>query len=124
MVAKKAKPHGFRGERLREARTIIGLTQEALNALCNFGPNQIARYETGISDPLPPQIVQIAKALDVTTDWLLGLSDNPEEGHKQQLNKSEQLLIVKLRKKDYLGVIKDVAEQGIIEELKSEDKDK
>lgn len=66
------------GERLLISRRRKGLTQRELGELVGVSPYTIARIEQGRA----PQILtgaleRISRVLEVTTDFLLGLSDDP-----------------------------------------------
>ena len=63
------------GERIRKARQQAGLTQENLAEQTNLSRASIARFELGDIEPKLQNLVLIAEALNVTTDYLLGLSD-------------------------------------------------
>jgi transcriptional regulator with XRE-family HTH domain len=65
-------------ERLRAARTDQNLTQESLADQAGFAREMIARYETQKSFPNIDTLVKISKILNVTTDYLLGLTDDPQ----------------------------------------------
>lgn len=63
--------------RLRDARENKGLTQQQLARLCNLGINQINKYENGVHDLRVETLKVIAHQLHVSTDYLLGLTDEP-----------------------------------------------
>lgn len=63
------------GERLQEEREKKGLTREKLASMTDVIANTIYRIEKGISNPSAEVIAKIAKILDVSTDYLLGLHD-------------------------------------------------
>jgi transcriptional regulator with XRE-family HTH domain len=65
------------GERLREARERLGLTQAQLGALLHVSGPTITRYETGVNKPNPETLRELAKVLRVSVDYLLGLTDLP-----------------------------------------------
>jgi len=69
------RPHAFRGDRLRRLREQHRLAQLDLAVQIGAGSQQIHRYEVGEAEPSPFQLKRLAKALGVTTDYLLGLSD-------------------------------------------------
>ena len=63
------------GTRLREARIAIGLSQRALSLRAGGFPYQvICLVERGHQGVSAERLAQIATALDVSADWLLGLS--------------------------------------------------
>ena len=64
-----------RGERLRHARERKHFSQNHLAERIGASANQIGRYETGSVDPSPYLLKRLSKELEVTTDYLLGLTD-------------------------------------------------
>lgn len=58
------------GERIKQARQDIGLTQDALAELVGVGMRQIQYYEAGESDPYR-QIQKIAEVTNRSVAWLL-----------------------------------------------------
>jgi len=68
---RKPKPEAFgpRLERLRKAR---GLTQEELGDLVGLSNRMVAYYERDDADPPGPLLVDLARALRVSTDEMLG----------------------------------------------------
>lgn len=70
-------PKAFLGERLRQTREKRGLSQAELARRIGTGVNQIPRYENGQAEPSPLQIKKLAQYLAVSSDYLLGLVDDP-----------------------------------------------
>ena len=66
------------GIRLKELRKAVGVSQ-ARFAIELGGVSQavIARYETGDIFPSYPVLIKIADYFNVSTDYLLGRTDNP-----------------------------------------------
>ena len=60
---------------LKEARQARGLSQYALGALVAASQDDVYRYEAGKISPGLERLVALAKSLNVTADWLTGLSD-------------------------------------------------
>jgi len=65
------------GKRLKQAREKIGLTQESLAEAVNISVRNITRYENGESQPTADTLASIARALGVSVDYLVNLSDSP-----------------------------------------------
>ena len=66
------------GERVRKARIRLDLTQRELGARIEWGEANVCRLESGgVKFPRGSTIVRIARALGVSSDYLLGLSDDP-----------------------------------------------
>jgi transcriptional regulator with XRE-family HTH domain len=62
------------GARLRAARVAAGYTQETLGDAVGIEAVAVGRFERGAFLPRAERIAQLAKALDVSTDHLLGLT--------------------------------------------------
>ncbi len=60
------------GDKIRDARMRIGLTQEELAELARLNRVTVAKYESGKVEPGAQALSRIADALDVTVDELLG----------------------------------------------------
>ena len=63
------------GERMAEARKNKGLTQKELAHKLNVSPMRISHYESDNRDTDIANIKKISAILEVSPDWLLGLSD-------------------------------------------------
>jgi transcriptional regulator with XRE-family HTH domain len=62
---------------LRKLRLDAGLTQEKLGHAAFVSKSAISQYERGKSRPSRATLEALAKYFNVTTDYLLGTSDNP-----------------------------------------------
>ncbi len=62
-------------ERLKKFREEKGLTQVQLSELTGISARMIQKYEAGIARPRLDAADKIAKALNITTDELLGNAD-------------------------------------------------
>lgn len=88
----------LRGHRLRELRRKLGYTQEDLAERLNVNIRQIHRYETGESDPLADVVARMASIFQVSTDYLLGLTDDPTaELTEEDLTPMERKVIMAVR---------------------------
>jgi len=65
------------GERLRMLRESRGLTAKDLGKMVSLGGPTITRYEKGQRDPDTETLVRLAEILDVSLDYLFGLTDRP-----------------------------------------------
>lgn len=74
-----AKVAEQRKTKLKEAREHRGLTQEEFAAHLGVSQQQLSRWETGNVAPSYEVIASIAEALDVSSDFILGLVDKPNE---------------------------------------------
>ena len=62
-------------KRIKELRNKKGYTQARLAELLNISSQAISSYETGQSLPISDVLVQLAQNFEVSTDYLLGLTD-------------------------------------------------
>ncbi len=63
--------------RLKELRKQKGISQLKLSMELNTNQNTISRYETGEREPGINELIQIANYFDVSIDYLLERTDNP-----------------------------------------------
>ncbi len=63
---------------LREARLSHELSQNELGNLVGVTGRQIRRYEEGLAVPSDRVLQRLAETLDVTSEYLLGLVDDPQ----------------------------------------------
>lgn len=64
-------------DRLRSLRVLNNVKQQDLAAELNLSRSTIAGYETGKRIPDVPTLMLLAEFFDVTTDYLLGRTDEP-----------------------------------------------
>ena len=63
------------GERIRELRQSLGLSQKSLAEKVGIAQNTLAQYEKGISKTSIDVLVNLATELETSSDYLLGLED-------------------------------------------------
>ena len=63
--------------RLKEIRKSKGISQIKLAMYLNTSQNTISRYETGEREPGINELIKIADYFNVSVDYLLGRTDNP-----------------------------------------------
>lgn len=85
--------------RLKEVREARRLSQTTLGQFASCGQEKISFYETGKSKPQYQTLVRLANALQVSTDYLLGRTDEmePQISLEDVLEKDEVELIQKYR---------------------------
>lgn len=87
------------GSRIKERRIALNLSQEALADAVGTSQKQISRYESGTNDPTGNVIVAFAKALETSSDYLLGITDDPTpSSRRDELSPYEQKLLAVLRR--------------------------
>jgi transcriptional regulator with XRE-family HTH domain len=62
-------------ERIRERRKALGLSQDDLAEMTGCLQTQISRYENNEALPMSDALEALARALAVSADWLLGITD-------------------------------------------------
>ena len=71
--------------RIKEARKAAGLSQSELARHMNLSRSTVAMWETEASRPDPDQIKEMSKLLCVSSDYLLGITDNNRPPIPQEL---------------------------------------
>ncbi len=66
------------GKRLYELRTSHSLNQKQLGEIVGLSHKAISTMESGTRYTTIEKLVQLADYFDVSTDYLLGLSDDPK----------------------------------------------
>lgn len=79
----------LQSERLKILRESRGYSHQKLAELLDIGFPQIWRYESGKNDPSSEVLSRMAKVLDVSADYLLGLTDDPTPSALSENNLSE-----------------------------------
>lgn len=113
-MAKKSKV--FRGDRLIEMRKLKEVTQEELSDYTGISTGQLSRYENGHTDPTSAILKKMAEKLDCTTDYLLGLSDDPETSYRPDKKISVQAQ--KLLAKFEAGLLDELANELLSESIR------
>lgn len=75
------------GKRIRWLREKKDYKQNIVARKLGITPYQLSRYESGKSKPDPELIAKFADFYEVTTDYLLGKSDNPNPVDKNENDK-------------------------------------
>ncbi len=65
-------------ERIKAARISAKLNQKELAAKLGINQTRLSNWEVGTSRPLAENIYSLASVLDVSSDYLLGLTDDPQ----------------------------------------------
>lgn len=75
-------------QRLKDLREAKDLTQEQVAEKLNIKREQYRRYEIGINEIKASHIIKFAKLYNVSTDYILGLTDSKQTNWniKNQIN--------------------------------------
>ena len=63
-------------QRLRELRLEKAMTQQQVASLLNLKQQSYIRYEYGTGEPSLSTLVKLTQIFDVSSDYLLGISDD------------------------------------------------
>lgn len=95
------------GDRMRKIREELNLTQEELAEKIGVAVLQINRYEKGKTQPSGEIVKEIALALHVSSDYLLGISSEPTPSEMtSSLSTKERAILAAVRQGDNVGAIK------------------
>jgi len=92
---------GVQGTRIYQRRRALEMSQEELAELVGTSQKQISKYEHGVNDATGDVLASLARALETTTDYLLGLTDDPSRQMRTSgdLNDDEKQLLEIFRQK-------------------------
>ena len=82
-------PQTKMGQRVLLRRRELGLSQKELAERCGFPYQVISGLERGHQDIYSARLAVLAKALGVSSDYLLGLTD--DAGCSEDINENESL---------------------------------
>ncbi|MEG1310909.1 MAG: helix-turn-helix transcriptional regulator [Romboutsia sp.] len=77
-------------QRISRARRYLNINQKELAQRANITEASLSRYENGIREPKSAVLSRLAEALEVSTDYLLGLSEDRDFDKSDISNKSEK----------------------------------
>lgn len=63
------------GNKIKKSRDLAGLTQEQLAEAIRVTRSSVAQYESGEKEPTVHHLADMAIALGVSTDYLLGIDE-------------------------------------------------
>lgn len=78
------------GYRISKARRYRNMNQKELAKKAGITEASLSRYENEIREPRSQSLTQIADALEVSTDYLLGFSDEMEIKNNKLADKSPE----------------------------------
>lgn len=99
-------------DRLRQLRQDRGISQEELAEMIGISHRQVWRYEKGETKPFGDTVAEIAAVLNTSTDYLLGLSDDPLPQSNNDLSSQEQDVIAAWRRGDLVAAIRRMVAEG------------
>ncbi len=80
------------GERIHNSRIQLGLNQRELCEKAGITVSALSRYESGQREPKATILARLATSLNVSTDYLLGLTNFEYPHYEEDLNSIENIL--------------------------------
>jgi transcriptional regulator with XRE-family HTH domain len=97
----------MRKERLREWIYKRDLNPAAIAEIMSVSERQIWRWMNGDSDPSSSMVKQLAEVLNISTDFLLGLSDDPTSHMRlDNMTEDERAVVAAMRRGDDKAAIR------------------
>lgn len=89
------------GQRIKTRRLELGMNQTTLASVAGLSQSIISHYESEIAEPTAKTVIVLARALKVSTDWLLGVDEKEPYAIPQNndLNDLEQQALSLFRAK-------------------------
>lgn len=101
-------------ERLKIALKLYNLKKADVSRISGISKGQLTKYFKGESKPSVEVLIELAKALGVSTDFLLGLSDDPTPAiGNSNLNDKERDVIALWRQEKHTEAISIIANDSI-----------
>ena len=88
---------GIIAERITKARKELGLNQKELAKKANLTEANLSRYENGVREPKSAVLARLADALEVSTDYLVGLTDEKNYDSYDVNKKDEDDILLALK---------------------------
>jgi len=96
------------GEKIKYFRNMRGISQETLGQLSGINSATIKKYEYGIRNPKPDQLLKIANALGIS----INICNGVQREHNKKLNNGLPILHKVPPKRDYGRYFCIMAEKG------------
>jgi transcriptional regulator with XRE-family HTH domain len=101
----------LRTDRLKALRKQRGWSQRELARFCGLGETIVNKYERAVVDPSASTLKIMAEKLDVSADYLLGLTDDPQGcSDIGELTDDERIMVHAFRRDSWPGVIRIAAD--------------
>ena len=88
---------GIIADRITKARKELGLNQKELAKKASLTEANLSRYENGIREPKSAVLARLADALEVSTDYLVGLTDEKTYDTYDLSKKNEDDILMALK---------------------------
>jgi transcriptional regulator with XRE-family HTH domain len=81
------------GERIKLARETAGLNQAELAERLSVEPPTVSRWENGVNEPRPSQLIKLAKIVNRSVDWIKGIDESGNQDIEKRLADLEAMMI-------------------------------
>lgn len=98
------------GDRLRWLRSHADLSQADVAEQIGMSESQVLKWENGKAEPDAKSLRKLAGMFGVTTDYILGLTDNPRGYMDTDLSASEWAIIRAVREANFTDFMALVTE--------------
>lgn len=88
---------GTIANRISKSRKELGLNQKQLAKKANITESNLSRYENGIREPKSAVLKRLADALEVSTDYLVGLTNEKTYNSYDVSKKDEDDILLALK---------------------------
>lgn len=97
----------MRKERLRERIEKSGHNSTTIAEVLGVSDRQVRRWVSGENDPSSEMTAALAKVLNTSSDYLLGLSDDPSPHIKlDNMTEDERAVLAAMRRGDNMAAMK------------------
>lgn len=102
------------GTRVRQKRTELGMTQDMLAKAAGYNSRStINKIESGERTLSFSRITELAEALGVTPDYLMGVESTPSDSPEVKIGSAIFNAVGNLKKKEIKELIRYAKEQGM-----------
>jgi transcriptional regulator with XRE-family HTH domain len=109
------------GKRISLARKQKGLSQPQVAIMLNLSRSAFAQWETGRSFPMPDNLLQISRVLDVSVQWLYD-GDADTESARAKTN-HEAMHLERVRHLDTAGQLDALQIVDLLRDVSPEDRE-
>lgn len=84
------------GEKVKKLREEQGISQAALGKIIDVSASNISQYEGGGTYPSVEKLIALAQYFRVSTDYLLGLSENADRFDYNRLTDDQTMAVMEI----------------------------
>lgn len=108
------------GKKIKKLREEKGIRQEDIGKLFNVSKSAVSQWENDIRTPDMGIIIKLADFFDVSTDYLLGRTNDPSLSDTQHVNDDEALeYLDELHKRPEMKTLFEVGRKATKEDIET-----